>query len=413
MYEQTTVRRTVCGDGENLLVCGTVQRLPKEILALRGQVQFVYLDPPFMTGETFRRKRVYGEKGWRRGSPSLNLEGYADRFADEREYLRFLRRMVSTSRELLKEEGVFCLHLDWRMSAQGRVLCDRLFGKERFLNEIIWSYESGGRSKKCFSRKHDTILMYARSAKYRFDLTRVPLPRGEHRKNHMARGVDETGRSYSSIVSGGREYRYYDDDPVYPGDVWTDIGFLQQQDPERTGYPTQKPEKLIERLMKPVVQPGDRVADLCCGSGTTLAAAEKLGCLYAGLDACPEAIAVCQARLKAENLTVIAPTAEDSVPLNAGYDEEAGRLRIGGLELAGPPYPENAKSLDLVEAWEIGRAEKDVFRTERRYQRSFQYPALIDSLSLGRENLPDLLVTDAAGIRRVYRWKENQKENPD
>jgi predicted RNA methylase len=195
--------------------------------------------------------------------------------------------------------------------------------------------------------------------------------------------------------------------------VWTDIGFLQQQDPERTGYPTQKPEKLIERLMKPVVQPGDRVADLCCGSGTTLAAAEKLGCLYAGLDACPEAIAVCQARLKAENLTVIAPTAEDSVPLNAGYDEEAGRLRIGGLELAGPPYPENAKSLDLVEAWEIGRAEKDVFRTERRYQRSFQYPALIDSLSLGRENLPDLLVTDAAGIRRVYRWKENQKENPD
>ena len=187
MYEQTTVRRTVCGDGENLLVCGTVQRLPKEILALRGQVQFVYLDPPFMTGETFRRKRVYGEKGWRRGSPSLSLEGYADRFADEREYLRFLRRMVSASRELLKEEGVFCLHLDWRMSAQGRVLCDRLFGKERFLNEIIWSYESGGRSKKCVSRKHDSIRVYARSAKYRCDLTRVPLPRGEGRKNHMAR----------------------------------------------------------------------------------------------------------------------------------------------------------------------------------------------------------------------------------
>lgn len=405
MYEQVRIERTVYGGGENLLVCGSVSRLPAEIRNLRGQAQCVYLDPPFMTGEIFRRKRVYGEKGWRRGSPSLSLPGYGDRFADEKAYLRFLRRMVTAGRDLLKPEGVFCLHLDWRMSAQGRILCDRIFGKNLFLNEIIWSYESGGRSKKCFPRKHDTILMYGRSEKYRFDLTRVPLPRGEHRKNHMARKVDADGRSYSSIVSGGKEYRYYDDEPVYPGDVWTDIGYLQQKDPERTGYPTQKPQKLLERLLMPVVEPGDLVADLCCGSGTALAAAEKLGCRFAGMDVCPDSIAVCQGRLAAENLTVIAPTETDGVPVLAEYDREAGRLRMGGTAAKGEPYPEKAAPDELTEAWETGRAEGGVFRTDRRYARSFRYPALIDSLGISREEVPDLLVTDAAGKRRAYRWK--------
>ena len=403
MYEQVRVNRAVYGSGENLLILGDAQRPPKEIRALKGQAQFVYLDPPFMTGEAFRRKRPYGEKGWRRGSPSLTMAGYTDQFEDEKSYLRFLRRITAVSRDLMTDEGVFCLHLDWRMSAQGRVLCDRIFGKENFLNEIIWAYESGGRSKKHFSRKHDTILMYAKGPGYRFDLTQVPLPRGENRKNHMARGMDEDGRTYSYIRSGGREYKYYDDEPVYPGDVWTDIGFLQQKDPERTGYPTQKPVKLLERLMKPVVRPGDLVADLCCGSGTALAAAEGLGCRYAGMDAAPEALAVCQARLKSENLTVIGATAEDGAPLDAEYDAEAGRLRVRGARAEGEPYPEGAAPADLTEAWETGRIERGVFRAEKRYQRSFQYPALVDSLRVEESELPDLLITDAAGVRRAYR----------
>ena len=410
MYQQITVNRTLYGHGENLLVLGNAQKPPKEIRELRGKVQCIYLDPPFMTGEAFRRKRPYGEKGWRRGSPSLSLSGYEDRFADEKSYLRFLRRVVTLSRDMLRPEGIFCLHLDWRMAARARLLCDSIFGPERFLNEIIWAYESGGRSKKFFPRKHDNILMYARSGKYHFDLTQVPLPRGEHRKNHMARKTDEHGRTYSSIVTAGKEYRYYDDEPVYPGDVWTDIGFLQQKDPERTGYPTQKPLKLLERLLKPAVQPGDLVMDLCCGSGTALAAAEKLGCRYAGMDLRPEAIAVCQGRLKAENLTVIAPTDRKPVSLLAGFDREAGRLRMGGMALEGAPYPDGADPADLTEAWETGRTEGDIFISEKRYGRSFQYPALIDSLKIPEEKMPDLLVTDAAGVRRAYRWVREEKK---
>ena len=405
MFEQVNVQKSVYGAGENLLICGDVMQLPKEIRGMNGKAQCVYLDPPFLTGKAFSRKRPYGEKGWRKGSPTLELPGYEDRFADEKTYLRLLRRMITVSRSLLRPEGVFYLHLDWRMAGQARMLCDRIFGKERFLNEIIWSYESGGRSRRFFSRKHDNILLYARSADYRFDLKKVPLPRGEYRQNHMARKVDENGRSYSSIRSGGKEYRYYDDDPVYPGDVWTDIGFLQQKDPERTGFLTQKPLKLMDRLLRPAAEPGDWVADLCCGSGTTLAAAEALGCHYIGLEKNPDSVAVSLARLKAEDLTLICPAARDGTELLAEFDPAAGRLRMRGPDLKGEIYPEKAGTPDLLESWETGRLEGNVFHVERRFQRSFRYPALVDSLALPDGRIPDIMTTDAAGVRRAYRWR--------
>ena len=405
MYEQVPVRRSIYGDGEDRLVCGGALRLPHEIKTLQGTAQCVYLDPPFMTGKTFRRKRPLGEKGWRKGTPALDLPAYDDSFRDEGAYLRLLKKMITSSRELLRPEGVFYLHLDWRMSARARELCDRVFGRDRFLNEIIWGYESGGRSKKCFPRKHDTILLYARSAGYRFDLTKVPLSRKEHRRNHMARGMDRDGRTYSSITSGGKEYRYYDDEPVYPGDVWTDIGYLQQRDPERTGFLTQKPVKLLERLLLPVTEPGDLVADLCCGSGTTLAAAEQLGCRYAGMDISPEAVAVSLARLKADSLTVTCPGSGAPARLLADYDGASGRLRIGGLELPEIPGGRQAQPMDLLESWETGSIEQDTFRVLKRYQRSFRYPALVDSLRLENGKMPDLMTTDAAGVRRAWRWR--------
>lgn len=434
------------GAGENLLLRGSAAALPPEVRALSGRVQCVYLDPPFMTGDVFQRKRPYGEKGWRKGTPAVTLPGYADRFPDEEAYLSLLGAMVENARTLLYREGVFCLHLDWRMSARARLLCDRVFGRENFLNEIIWAYESGGRSKKFFPRKHDTLLLYAAGPGYHFDLTRVPLSRGENRKNHMARKVDENGRTYSSIVSGGREYRYYDDDPVYPGDVWADIGFLQQKDPERTGYPTQKPLKLLERVLLPVTRPGDWVADLCCGSGTTLAEAERLDCHYLGMDQNPEAIAVSLARLEAENLSVFCPTSAEEAPLHAqirtpeysdreaeprpierhtqlSFLEEdlpdpsfslppiesipqapAAFLTLEGLDLAGGIWPPDVPSFDFIESWETGRVSGDVFFCEKRFRRTFAEPGLPTRIPIDPDNPPDLMITDASGARRCWRW---------
>ena len=405
MFEPAEVRRQIYGDGTSLLLLGDVARLPKELREKAGTVQCVYADPPFMTGESYGRTRVYGPKGWRRGSPALKLPGYSDQFADERAYLRFLRRLIQSAKLLLRSTGVFYLHLDWRMAARARLLCDEIFGRDMFLNEIIWSYESGGRSKKCFSRKHDTILMYARSRHYQFDITRVPLDRRAERKNHMARGIDEDGRAYSRIVSGGREYRYYDDEPVYPGDVWDDIGHLQQRDPERTGYPTQKPVKLLRRLLLPVTQPGDWVADLCCGSGTTLVAAQELGCPFLGMDREAEALTVSLSRLRAENLTLIGPTETAGAELLAGDDPEAGRFRMAGLRLAREDLPAACGPLEVVEAWETGTLQRGVFRTEQRFQRSWKYPELVDSLTVPPESVRAVVVTDALGARRAFVWK--------
>ena len=140
MFEQISVDREVYGQGENLLRCGNALAMPEEIRALYGQAQCVYLDPPFMTGEKFMRRRPYGEQGWRTGIPAPRYPAYSDRYTGEKEYLRLLRRLIGAARELLNETGVFYLHLDWRMAAQARIMCDKVFGKTRFLNEIIWSY---------------------------------------------------------------------------------------------------------------------------------------------------------------------------------------------------------------------------------------------------------------------------------
>ena len=401
MTEQFRVDREVFGNGENLLVCGSVMKLPEEIRALAGMAQCVYVDPPFMTGEKFMRRRAYGEKGWRTGTPSPRYPAYEDRYTSEKQYLRLLRRVISVAKTLLNETGVFYLHLDWRMSAQARIMCDREFGKTRFLNEIIWAYESGGRSKKTFSRKHDTILLYAKGKDCFFDLTRVPLPRGDGKRNHMARGRDEQGRMFSRITSGGKEYRYYDDDPVYPSDVWTDISILQQRDPERTGYATQKPLKLLERILLPVTNPGDLVVDLCCGSGTALEAAQQLDCRFAGLDVNPEAVAIALSRLKPQDLTVVCPCG-GKAELLAGNEE--GRFRMDGLKVSNPAFPARTSPFDSLEAWDTGVIEDGVFRAEQSFRRSFRYPELQQTLKTDKP-VRAVMTTDAAGIRRAYEIK--------
>ena len=401
MTEQVRVDREVFGNGENLLVCGSVMKLPEEIRALAGMAQCVYVDPPFMTGEKFMRRRAYGEKGWRTGTPSPRYSAYEDRYTSEKQYLRLLRRVISVAKTLLNETGVFYLHLDWRMSAQARIMCDREFGKTRFLNEIIWAYESGGRSKKTFSRKHDTILLYAKGKDCFFDLTRVPLPRGDGKRNHMARGRDEQGRMFSRITSGGKEYRYYDDDPVYPSDVWTDISILQQRDPERTGYATQKPLKLLERILLPVTNPGDLVVDLCCGSGTALEAAQQLDCRFAGLDVNPEAVAIALSRLKPQDLTVVCPCG-GKAELLAGNEE--GRFRMDGLKVSNPAFPARTSPFDSLEAWDTGVIEDGVFRAEQSFRRSFRYPELQQTLKTDKP-VRAVMTTDAAGIRRAYEIK--------
>ncbi len=406
MFEPINVAREVTGQGRDLLLCGDGSAPLHGLLAdYAEKAQCVYIDPPFMTGDTFTRRRRFGQSGWKKGTPAPEYEAYTDQYGSREAYLAFLRGLIENAKTLLSRTGVLCLHLDWRTSAYARIICDEVMGEEQFLNEIIWSYESGGRAKKYFSRKHDTILLYAKTKDYRFDLKRVPLERTEHRKNHMRRSVDEQGRAYSEIKTGGKVYRYYDDAPVYPGDVWTDISHLQQRDPERTGYATQKPLRLLDRLLKPVVKDGDLVIDLCCGSGTAMEAAQVLNCRFIGVDASPEAILTTAARLESNDLTIDCPVTEDETRLEGMYTGAGGMMLLTGFDAAHPSFPKTEQAMDTLESWSAGHIVGDTFVVEQTFRRTPKSPELpmFCLLSAG-DGMPGISTVDAAGRRRVYRW---------
>jgi len=235
----------------------------------------IYADPPFCTG----KRQAAGEDGhefddaWPGGLDS---------------YLSFLQPRLEHFHRLLKATGSLWLHLDWHAVHYVKVRLDALFGYENFLNEVIWSYRTGGRSTRWFARKHDTLLVYARRAgRHTFNVLRD----GCFRTDGLKR--DEQGRPYKS-TRAGRLY-FHADGPAMT-DVW-EIPFLSTVSLERTGYPTQKPEALLERIIRSSSRPGDLVADFFCGSGTTLAVAQRLGRDWIGCDISPEAVELAGRRL--------------------------------------------------------------------------------------------------------------------
>ena len=264
------------------------KQLPALIDAYGGKVQLIYLDPPFGTGDSFQRR---GEK---------DDGGRVPLFRDdmpEADYLKWMRAILTGCHALLSPSGSLYLHIDWRMSAKLRLMLDDIFGQDNFMDEIVWGYKSGGRATRFFPRKHDTILFYRKSRKVYFNITAVGQPRGPERRNHMKQFVDQDGRVGFSIRTNGKLYTYYEDDLIYPTDVWTDIEHLQQKDKERLGYATQKPEALLERIVLASSREGDLVCDLFSGSGTTAAVAVKNGRRFLAVDASPLALITLRKRL--------------------------------------------------------------------------------------------------------------------
>ena len=264
----------------------------------KGKFQMIYLDPPFFTKQNFSFDQKIGREGWNGNRKyQISLPAYSDQWESRESFLGMLRQVLTCSHELLKPEGSIFLHLDYRFSSYARILMDEIFGEENMLNEIIWAYHSGGRARKHFSRKHDTILFYRKSDRHYFDMEAVGRPRGTEKRNNMKRQTDEDGRVFWSVHSNGKEYCYYEDSLVYPSDVWEDISHLQQRDPERTGYATQKPEALLERMIQSTTRPGDWIGDFFAGSGTTLAVAQKNGRRWVGMDSSDFSLIVSRKRL--------------------------------------------------------------------------------------------------------------------
>ena len=396
-----------------LLVQG---RLPEAGQALLprfgGAVQTVYLDPPFNTGKRFEMKARIGERGYKTGSPALTLPAYDDCWESREAYLSMMRGALELARELMKKEGTIFLHIDSRMHAPMRLLMDEIFGESNFLNEIVWAYQSGGRARSYFPRKHDTILFYARSRAYYFNLRAVPVGRVQSRSNHMRRGVDEEGRSYRAITSNGREYRYYDDEPAYPGDVWDDVSHLQQKDPQRTGYDTQKPVRLLERIVRCASQEGDLVCDLFSGSGTTAVAAAGLGRRFLCLDQSPLAIAVaakrlCQSAGGAQSdwsFDIEAPCGEDDCEVLAEVYPAISSYTVRLIAFDSPQAREaGIAGLDAVDMWSAGFVQGGVYRGCVQSARSSAAPAIATELEMPVcAGEPCVMIADVWGNRRFY-----------
>jgi len=248
-----------------------------------GAFRMIYLDPPFNTGRerTARRLRTVaasdgdrtGFGGRRYRSELLDGSSYRDRFDD---YIGFLEPRLHEVRRLLDPEGTLYLHLDYREAHYVKLLCDDIFGRDCFLNELVWAYDYGAKPRRRWPAKHDTILVYVRDPeRFWFDADAV------EREPYMAPGLVTPEKAARGKL---------------PTDVWWHT-IVPTSGRERTGYPTQKPEGLVRRMVLASSRPGDRIADFFAGSGTLGAVAAATGRRYVLVDANPEAVEIMERRL--------------------------------------------------------------------------------------------------------------------
>ena len=248
-----------------------------------SSVQLVYIDPPFNTGREQQRSKVttkrnnegnrVGFKGERYETVKSTVLSYDDQFAN---YWGFLEPRIEEAFRVLVNSGTLYLHLDYREAHYAKVLLDALFGPECFLNEIIWAYDYGGKSKSRWPAKHDTILVYVKDPKnYYFNSEEVD------REPYMAPGLVTPEK-----IEKGK----------LPTDVWWHT-IVSPTGKEKTGYPTQKPVGILRRIIQASSKPGDVVLDFFAGSGTTGFVANELGRRFILVDQNPESIQVIKDRL--------------------------------------------------------------------------------------------------------------------
>ncbi|MBR1560502.1 MAG: hypothetical protein IJ646_09720 [Clostridia bacterium] len=371
-----------------------------------GRIKLIYMDPPYLTGDRFYMRLRVGQQSWEKGRPGMLRESFADP-KDREKYLADMRGVLADCRELLREDGMLFCHVDYRLQPHLRLLLDEIFGEENFLNEIIWVYQTGGRSTRHFSRKHDVILFYAKSDRYDFDLDAVKAPPKAPRTNHMRRHVDPDGRTYRSMKVGDKVYTYYDDDPVAPSDVWDDVSHLQQRDPERTGYDTQKPLSLLNRIVRCASRPGEWVLDPFAGSGTTLEAARLGGRSFIGIDRQPMTVNIARRRLNgadwrvadADNARDVAPVCAASVMPGAGFYH----VTLDRFEVDVPGLPADAGPMDAVDNWSVGYVRDGDYHVMEDYVRTRRHGGLLLELKApAYEGQLALCVSDILGRNYYY-----------
>lgn len=272
-------------------------RLP-ELVAAGQRFDLAYVDPPFNAGGK-RKARLAA--GIERAHGTL---AYSDHFGSVEAFVAMLEPRLAAMRDCLSEVGSLWLHLSHHTVHEVKVAADRVFGRASFQGEVIWLPGNGGRRRTGPSITHQTILIYSRGAQMIWNGEDAALrePFAETSRRMHFKQADADGRHYRDRTIGGKTYRYYADEGRRIGSVWSDCPAMSANTPlttQTTGYPTQKPEALLERIIRAASTQSSKVIDPMCGSGTTVAVAVRLGRHAVGIDQSPVACGIARARVNA------------------------------------------------------------------------------------------------------------------
>jgi DNA modification methylase len=352
--------------GDNLAVMAAL--LPK----YRGAIDLIYADPPFFTNRHYPVRIGRGEDS-RRPQDWQLAEGYPDHWPDIESYLDMLYPRVRLMYDLLSPTGTLYLHLDWHADAYARLLLDEIFSAERLLNEIIWVYHGPSPIRSAFNRKHDTILVYTKSEKYTFNVDDVRQPYDP-----------QTVKTFASSPKAGFGKVPDLERGKVPEDWWY-FPVVARLHSERSGYPTQKPEALLERIIRASSNPGDLVADFFCGSGTAPLVASRLDRLFIASDVRFRAVHTTRIRLVESKVPAF--TIEQ---ISGG--ENLNRKTISPQTLHLEVEDSNAKlrseNFSELEYWEIDPAwDGQLFRSAAQSSRPRRKGTLGDRLSLPKSEL--------------------------
>lgn len=270
---------------DNRLILGDNLSLMAALLPeYEGRINLIYADPPFFTNRKFPARIGRGEDS-RKPEQWLMADGYHDHWDGLDSYLDFLYKRLAIMYRLLAPNGTLYLHLDWHADSYARLLLDEIFGADRFLNEIIWAYHGPSPIRRAFNRKHDTILLYVKGEDYIFNADAVREP---YNKNTVKTFNSSSKAGFGKVPDLARG--------KVPEDWWY-FPVVARLHTERTGYPTQKPVALLERVILASSNPGDLVADFFCGSGTTPFVASKHGRKFIACDESFRALHTTRSRL--------------------------------------------------------------------------------------------------------------------
>lgn len=317
-------------------------------------VDLIYIDPPFFSGKNYaviwgdeKEVRAFKDR-WKGGSKGIHT------------YIKWMEPRIRECHRVLKPTGSMYLHCDWHANAHLRILMDRIFGIKNFQNEIVWCYRTGGATKKRFSRKHDTIFFYTKSNKWLFNLEKE---RVYYDKAFFVSEKDESGRYYADVL---------------PVDFW-EIPAVINVSKERLGYPTQKPEALLERIIKASSNPNDMVLDPMCGCGTAIAVAQKLKRQWVGIDVSPTACELMVKRMqtlgfqiKVEDIVGLPKTLKEIKALEWSEFQNWACKKLGGKgnlkkvhDMGIDGWMKDGSPIQ-VKQHEVGRKVIDEFQTAMR-----------------------------------------------